>query len=194
MGGVKLPAFLVAGLAWASGAGFANEPGRSAPARFMSDDGSGRWGAKQFGYRDTEGREIVPPVYQIAEDFVPEGVAAVARNGRAGLIDRAGRDVTSGDSEGEMPRTVKARPLALPQLREGFGGEPLAIFVRTEAGYRGQFGIEGKTELAPVDFRREIVVGLSSCTFCSSRCEHSDGVCHRNGCSYRRAWWAVRVR
>lgn len=189
-GGVKLLAFLGVVLAGTSAVGFADD----APVRFMSDDGSGRWGAKRFGYRDAEGRVIVPAVYQVAEEFTPEGLAAVARNGRAGLIDEEGRAVIASAGETEAHAEMAARRLALPELREGFGGEPLAMFVRTEAGYRGQFGMEKRTGLPTVDFRREVVVGLASCTFCASLCDHARGVCHRNGCSYRRVWWAVRVR
>lgn len=194
IGGVKLPAFLMAALAGAIGVGFATEAAAKMPVLFVSDDGSGRWGAKRFGFRDVNGREIVPAIYQAAEGFVAEGVAAVARNGRAGLIDAAGRELIAAQADATTPRNAKVRRLVLPELREGFSGEPLAVFLRNEAGYRGQFASERTTELPMVDFRREIVVGLASCSFCSSQCEHARGVCHRNGCSYRRAWWAVRVR
>lgn len=191
---VKLPAFLVAALAWSIGVGFAQEAARETLFRFSMEDGSGRWGAKRFGYRAADGLEVVPAIYQAADEFVSEGVAAVARNGRAGLVDRSGREIIATTMDAEEIRGPDVRRLNLPGLREGFSGEPLAVLLRTEAGYRGHFASERTTELPVVDFRREFVVGLASCSFCSSRCDHAHGRCHRNSCSYRRAWWAVRIR
>lgn len=191
---MKLPAFLVAALVWSLGVGFAEEAARETLVRFSVEDGGGRWGARSFGYRDASGREVVPAIYHAAEDFVIEGIAAVAHNGRAGLIDRDGREVIATTSDGAEAHAANVRRLALPEWREGFSGEPLAVFLRTEAGYRGHFASERTTELPVVDFRDEIVVGLASCSFCSWRCDHARGGCHRNSCSYRRVWWAVRVR
>ena len=55
------------------------------------------------------------------------------------------------------------RRLALPELREGFSGEPLAVLLRTESGYRGYFAAERTTELPMVDFREpEKLIGSNT--------------------------------
>ncbi|MCE5309912.1 MAG: WG repeat-containing protein [Acidobacteriales bacterium] len=46
-----------------------------------------------WGYRDNSGRIVIPPRYQVAQAFSPEGLAAVVDDGGWAYIDTAGRTV-----------------------------------------------------------------------------------------------------
>lgn len=44
-----------------------------------------------FGYREPGGRVVIEPIYDLAEEFTPEGIAAVADDQGFAYIDRTGR-------------------------------------------------------------------------------------------------------
>lgn len=56
------------------------------PAPFKLKEGT-RW-----GYINNEGRTVIEPRYEYAEDFQENGLAIVQRNDKSGLIDSSGRE------------------------------------------------------------------------------------------------------
>lgn len=57
------------------------------PAPFRLQDGT------KWGYIGDGGRTVIEPRYEYAEEFQPNGLAVVQREGRSGLIDSTGKEI-----------------------------------------------------------------------------------------------------
>ena len=85
-----------------------------------------------WGYRDAGGKVVIPPRYQVAQEFSPEGIAAVVDESGWAYINAAGK--------------VVIRPLAVDNGPDYFQ-EALARFKR--AGKIGFFDRSGKVVIQP---------------------------------------------
>jgi len=47
----------------------------------------------KFGFIDTTGKEIIPPVYDEVESFNEQGLAMVKKDGKSGFIDQTGKEI-----------------------------------------------------------------------------------------------------
>jgi rRNA maturation protein Nop10 len=126
---------------------------RDAPSRPpVPFEQRGKW-----GYRDTRGAVVIPPRFDLAKPFSPEGLAAVVDNQGWAYIDTAGKLVI--------------RPLVFDNGPDYFR-ENLARF--TEAGKYGFFDRRGQIAIPPrFDFAAPFSEGLAAvCEGCE---EVSDG-------------------
>jgi hypothetical protein len=87
----------------------------------------------KWGYRDNSGNVLIQPRYELAQEFSPEGIAAVVDEKGWAYIDKAGRPVV--------------RPLAVDNGPDYFR-EGVARFTRD--GKVGFFDRSGKVVIQPV--------------------------------------------
>ncbi|MNB75071.1 KWG Leptospira [compost metagenome] len=123
-----------------------------------------------WGYIADNGRTVIEPHYEYAEEFQPNGLAVVQRNGMAGLIDHTGRETVkpsfnyigtfsegsapASDSKGYLLINEKGKPLTgrryeyLNGLKDG-----RALFSRQIAEGKTRYGYldrEGREAIPPV--------------------------------------------
>jgi len=110
----------------------------AAPVPFEKD---GQW-----GYRDSAGKIVIPPRYQVAQEFSSEGIAAVVDRQGWACIDARGN--------------VLVRPLVVDNGPDYFE-EDLARFIR--AGKVGFFDRHGKVAIEPAyDFAMPFAGGRAA--------------------------------
>ncbi|MBM3748509.1 MAG: WG repeat-containing protein [Acidobacteria bacterium] len=121
-------------------------------AELTAFESKGKW-----GYKDTRGRIVIPARYEVAQPFLPEGIAAVADQSGWAYIDAQGREVI--------------RPFIFDNGPDYFH-EGLARFVAQ--GRFGFFDRHGKVAIpARFDFALPFAEGLAA--FCAGCKEVSEG-------------------
>jgi hypothetical protein len=102
----------------------------------------------KWGYRDAQGKVVIPPTFIAAEDFSPEGIAAVIDDAGWGYINRRG--------------TIIIRPFIIDNGPDPFQ-EGLARF--TKGNKFGFFNRRGRIVIKPkFDFAAPFQEGLAA--FC----------------------------
>lgn len=122
----------------------AAQPEKKAEVRlyraFRLEQGLARW-----GFVDETGTYVVEPQFEVAEEFGPDGLAVVYRNGKAGLINQEGRVVLEPSANFIMAPSDGVRVVYFENSRRAVDARGATLF--ESASLVGKFG----SGLAPAE-------------------------------------------